>query len=75
MTTTHVACTTDINVTTGSSTLFTWTIQKLKNRVEEYSMDRIFSNEFNVKESEGRTTTWMLELLPNKCQLRSEKCV
>ena len=62
---TNVKCTTDLNVTGKYTTSFTWTIKRLKGRVEEYFLDRVLSNEFNVEGSEGRTTKWMLELLPN----------
>ena len=55
-------CTTDINVTRKSTTTFKWTINNIQNHGEEYFFDRVLSNEFNVKESEGRTTKWMLEL-------------
>ena len=63
---TNVKCTTGIIVTGRSTTTFTWTIQRLKGfYVEEYFLDRVLSNEFHVKESDGRTTKWMLELLNN----------
>ena len=54
-----VKCTTDLDITGRSTTLFSWTIKNLRDLVEEYSLDRVLSNEFNVKE-----TKWMLEIVP-----------
>ena len=67
---TNVKCTTDLDVTlshTRYTTSFMWKIRRLKYRPEEHFIDRgrVLSHEFNVEESEGRTTKWMLELLPS----------
>ena len=62
---TNVKCTTDLCVTRSSTTTFTWIIKNIGNRVGEYSLERILSNEFTVKETDGRETKWMLEILPN----------
>ena len=62
---TNVKCTTDLCVTRSSTTTFTWIIKNIGNRVGEYSLERILSNEFTVKETDGRETKWVLEILPN----------
>lgn len=58
-------CTTNLNITRKSNETFTWTIKNIADYVGEFALDRVLSNEFIVKGTDGRETKWVMEILPN----------
>ena len=58
-------CTTSLSITGKTNDTFTWTIKYIARYAGEYVLDRVLSNEFIVKGTEGKETKWSMELLPN----------
>ena len=44
---------------------FVWTIQGFKDHRETYKLNTMLSRDYVIKESDGSTTTWMLEVNPD----------
>ena len=58
------SCTTSLSNTRKTHDTFTWTIKNIFSG--EYALeDRVLSNEFIVKGTDGRETKWLMEWMPN----------
>ena len=53
-------CTTSLNIAGKTNDTFTWTIKYIARYAGEYVLDRVLSNEFIVKGTDGKETKWSM---------------